>query len=145
MKGIVRLALVFAAVCMLPAASWADLSFCNRAPAKAEVTIAYGEKDAPGTTTNGHRGVTVEGWWSLAPGECAKVSGIEAKNYWVYFFAKSGPRVWEGTSFLCVPARAHRIGGHFMDRNGGCSANERLRGFRRIDASTRNYTMNLNN
>src|SRR5262245_33009146 len=52
----------------------ADLRVCNNSGAKVDVAIAYVRKDAPGVSTGGHAGATVEGWWSLSPAECAKLS-----------------------------------------------------------------------
>ena len=136
---------LFLAACALPGTASADLRFCNRGGSDIDVAIAYVEKDAPGTTTNQHRGITLEGWWTLVPNECAKVSGIHVGDHWVYYYADSdaGGR-WEGSSLLCVPSSAHTTGDHFRRPGEACPRGETLRGFKRIDASTRTYTLNLN-
>jgi uncharacterized membrane protein len=136
--------LLCAALCAVPATAWADLRFCNRSGSNVDVAIAYVEKDAAGTTTNQHRGVTLEGWWTLSPSECSKVSGINVGNHWVYFYADSSTGRWEGPSLLCVPSRAHTAGDHFRRQGEPCPQNRRLRGFKRIDGNTATYTMTLN-
>jgi uncharacterized membrane protein len=136
---------LFAATCAAPATAWADLRFCNRSASNVDLAIAYVEKDAPGTTTNQHRGVTLEGWWTLSPGECTKVSSIDAANHWVYYYADSSGGKWQGTSLLCVPSSAHTSSDRFRQQGESCPQSRRLRGFRRLDANTRTYTMNLRN
>jgi uncharacterized membrane protein len=135
--------LLFCASYALPTNAWADLRFCNRTGANTTVAIAYVGKDAPGTTTNGHAGVTSEGWWILSPGECAKVSGIHVGNHWVYYHAQSPKGTWDGTAKLCVPSRSFTVGDHFRRAEEGCPAGSRLTGFRRIDSEAANYTMTL--
>jgi uncharacterized membrane protein len=137
--------LLLAAACAAPATASADLRFCNRSGSNVDVAIAYAQRDAPGTTTNQHRGVTLEGWWTLSPEECAKVSGIDVGNHEVFYYADSSSGKWQGQSMLCVPAGAHTSSDHFRRQGEGCPQGKRLRGFRRIDASTRTYTMNLRN
>ena len=131
-----------AAVC--PAAARAELRFCNRTNGKVDVAIAYVEKDAPGTTTNQHRGVTAEGWYSFEPGECAKVSNIHAGNHEAFFFAHGGGGLWQGRSMLCIPNGRFTKGVRFRQQGEACPAGTRPRGFLRMAANTRNYTMNLN-
>lgn len=128
---------------VLPANAWADLRFCNHTGANTTVAIAYVQKDAPGTTTNGHAGVKSEGWWILSPGECARVSGIHVGNHWVYYHAHSSQGSWDGTAKLCVPSRAFTVGAHFRRADEACGAGNQLTGFRRIDTGAQNYTMNL--
>ena len=135
--------LLFAAACAWPADAGAELRFCNKTAANATVSIAYVEKDAQGTTTNGHRGVTTEGWWVFTPGECAQVSEIHVGSYWVYYHAHSPNGVWEGPPRLCVPSRAFRTGDHFRSAGEGCPAGYQLKGFRRIDTDAKTYTLTL--
>lgn len=121
----------------------ANVKFCNQTAAKTDVAIAYVEKDAPGTTTNGHLGVTVEGWWSFEPGECGIVSDINAGDYWVYFYAHSGNVNWTGSALLCVSSRVFNIGAQFKRIGDQCQAGYRLEGFRRINTAAKNHTHNL--
>jgi len=137
------IAYLAAAVC--PATGWAELRFCNRTDKKVDIVIAYVQKDAPGTTTNQDGGVTAEGWFPFAPGECGKVSDIHVGNHWAYFYAKGGAgKAWNGSSFLCVPNRSFTKGVRFMRQGETCPVGDSLRGFRRMDANTRGYTMTLN-
>jgi Predicted integral membrane protein len=132
------------AVCLLPTVAKAGLSFCNRTDANVNVSIAYVERDAPGTSTGGDMAVTAEGWWGIAPNECAEVSGINVGNYWAYFYAHQHGRAWGGKAFLCVPSKKFTIGARFGRPGDQCPAGQRLIGFNRINVSTRNYTLTLN-
>ncbi len=135
--------LLFCAGCALPADAWAELRFCNRTGANISVAIAYVPKDAPGTTTNQHRGVTLEGWWTFTPGECAKVSDLHAGQHWVYYHAHSQASTWGTQARLCVPSRPFTSGGQFLRAGEGCGAGAVLRGFNRIDTDARTFTMTL--
>jgi uncharacterized membrane protein len=80
----------------------ADLRVCNNSGANVDVAIAYVRKDAPGVSTGGHAAVTVEGWWSLSPTECAKLSSVNTASHWTYFHAESarGGSLWGGNAML---------------------------------------------
>jgi len=52
-----------------PAMAWVEI--CNSRGDRTTAAVALGAMDAPGVSTGGHTGVTVEGWWPLTPGECA--------------------------------------------------------------------------
>jgi uncharacterized membrane protein len=143
MRTPLALGLLVVAACSIPQQAWAELRFCNRTGSKTTVAIAYVEKDAPGTTTNGHRGVTLEGWWTFAPGECAQVSGIHVGNHWVYYHAYAGDGKWQGSSLLCVPSRAFTTGGSFRRPGDACPGGTQLKGFKRIESEARTYTMSL--
>jgi uncharacterized membrane protein len=123
----------------------ANVRFCNNTGSRTTIAIAYVEKDAPGTSTNGHRGITVEGWWNIEPNECKVVSSIEAGNYWVYFYAHSSDSTWAGRSFLCVASRRFQSGTQFMREGDQCQTGYRLQGFRRIETAAKNHTHNLTN
>ena len=123
----------------------ANVRFCNKTGTTATVAIAYAEKDEPGTSTNGHRGVTVSGWWNIEPNECKVVSDIDAGNYWVYYYAHSSGGTWEGGSLLCVASRRFQTGTQFMRQNDQCPAGYRLQGFRRMATAATNHTHNLTN
>jgi uncharacterized membrane protein len=123
----------------------ANVRFCNKTGATASVAIAYVELDEEGTTTNGHRGVTVEGWWSLEPNECKVVSNINAGDYSVYYYAHSSAGMWEGRSLLCIASRRFQIGDRFKRQNEQCPAGFRLQGFRSMETNAKNHTHNLTN
>lgn len=136
--------LVSLAVSIFPGAASAQLRFCNRTDVKVSVAIAYVQKDEPGTTTNGHRGGTSEGWFSFEPGECAKVSDIHVGNHWTYFYAHGSGKTWGGSANLCIPSSRFTRGVQFIHNGEPCPQGSRLRGFKRMAANTRGYTMNLN-
>ena len=133
---------VAATVC--PATALAQLRFCNRTDVKVQVAIAYAGKDAPGTTTNQHGGVTAAGWYLFEPGECAKVSDIHVGDHWAYYHAHGAGKLWEGSAMICVPNSGFTQGVRFMRQGEACPVGSRLRGFQRMDANTRGFTMNLN-
>ncbi len=127
-----------------PQISWADLKFCNKTSAPAHVAVAYVQKDPPGVSTGGDRGVTAEGWWTFAPGECASVTNLDhAGQYWVYYFAHSTLGKWEGSTYLCVPRTPFTTTGAFMRQGDTCMAGRHLERFRRSDTQARNHTINL--
>jgi len=135
---------LFVMIWAFPASGWADLKFCNRTASHALVAVAYVQKDAPGTTTNQHRGVTVEGWWRFEPNECASVTNIDdAGSHWVYYHAHSPSNRWDGDARLCVASRPFKNGAQFKRQGEACPAGYHLEGFRRSSANTRNYTINL--
>jgi len=134
---------LFLAISAIPTVGSADLRFCNRTASHTTVAVAYVEKDAPGTTTNGHRGVTVEGWWGLDPNECNRVADIDAGNHWVYYYAHSPNGKWAGDALLCVPSHRFTLGDRFKRQGEACPAGYHLEGFRRHDATAKNYTINL--
>jgi uncharacterized membrane protein len=132
------------AAAIFPATAAAELRFCNRTNGKVWVAIAYVEKDPPGTTTNGHAGVTAEGWFSFEPGQCSKVSDIHVGNHETYYYAHGDRGVWEGSSMLCIPSKGFTKSVRFIFQGEGCPAGNNLKGFRRMSANTRGFTMNLN-
>jgi len=137
------MAIVVLMLCAFPDDVWANLQFCNRTGSKVSVAIAYGQKDAPGTSTSGHLGVRVEGWWGIEPNQCATVSNIDAGNHWVYYYAHSRDGAWDGTSMLCVPSRSFETGAQFKRSGDRCSAGYRLAGFRLIQTAKKNHSHNL--
>jgi len=124
----------------------ANVRFCNKTGTSATLAIAYAEKDASGTSTNGHLGVVVEGWWNIEPDQCKVVSNIDAGDYWVYFYAYSTDGgTWDGRSWLCVSSRRFQTGTQFKRQSDQCQAGYRLQGFRMITTAAKNHTHNLTN
>ncbi len=121
----------------------AELSFCNKTSVPVTVAIAVGQKDRPGVSTGGDLGVSVEGWWEFAPGECAPVSDVNAGGSWLYYYGHSSQGVWDGSSRLCVRSRRFKNDQRFLGSKDGCKGEFRPVGFRRIDANKKNYIMNL--
>src|SRR5215467_7786811 len=93
-------AMLSAALVNAPAAlAWVQV--CNGRSDTVMTAVALGDKGASGTSQS-HPGVTVEGWWKLAPGACATVSEADASQNWLYFHATSKSGRLEGKSRLCV-------------------------------------------
>jgi uncharacterized membrane protein len=128
-----------------PALAWVKV--CNKTPGAATVAFAQGEKDGAGVSTGGHRGVTVEGWWRLAPGECAVVSTVNARAHWLYVHAHHRGRTWGGAARLCVRTASFEDPQQFLMGGRSCkptrTSDWREAGFARTDATARNHTMNL--
>jgi len=119
----------------------AYLKICNGAGSARDVAIAWGVMDAPGTSTGGHRGVTAEGWWKLAPKECKQVSSIDAGNHLLYWSVKGSS---DGPSLLCVQYKPFTLGQQFRRGGDRCPAGQYLAGFKRFNATTKNYILTLN-
>ena len=69
---------------------------CNHYSEKATVAASgVREKDAAL--------YTVEGWWIIEPGNCARL-GRYRKGYF-YLYSYAGKRVWEGSRHLCVRSK----------------------------------------
>jgi uncharacterized membrane protein len=134
---------VLFAVAVWPGVAKANLRFCNHTGKSVDVAIAYVEKDAPGTSTGGDKGVRVEGWWGVEPNGCAVVSQMNAGNYDIFFYAYSKDDVWGRESFLCVPSKAFDIGARFQRQGDRCRAGYKMHGFRSMNATTKNFTENL--
>jgi uncharacterized membrane protein len=140
---VVVLAVGAMAVLGLADPAGASLKFCNDTGARVTVAVAYVEKDPPGVSTNGHRGVTVRGWYKFDPSECAAVSDIDSAKHWVYYYAHGDGGEWAGTSWLCVGSRKLDRVTSFHRSGDRCPQGDRLVGFKRIDAHKPNYTMRL--
>ncbi len=135
----------FLALSAFDGKAWASLKFCNRTAEKVSVAIAYVQKDAEGTTTNQHLGVTVQGWWGVEPNQCKNVRNIHVGNHWTYFYAhNTSGSVWEGNARLCVPSSSFTIGSQFRRPGDACEGSSRLVGFQRLDTQAKNFTMTLN-
>jgi uncharacterized membrane protein len=137
---------VLAASALVQISTQAHAAFtvCNNTGSKINVAIAYGPKDAPGTNTGGHLGVTAEGWWSLDPRECAQLSSIHAGNNWLYYHATSRNGTSGGSSLLCVSNKPFTIGQSFRRSGDKCPPNQHLAGFKRLETSKTNYKLTIN-
>jgi len=117
----------------------AYVKICNGTGSAQGVAIAWGVKDAPGTSTGGHLGVTAKGWWKLAPKECKQVSSIDAGNHDLYW-SDGGS---DGPSFLCVQGTAFTLGQQFRRGGDRCAAGQHLAGFKRINATKKDYILTV--
>jgi uncharacterized membrane protein len=146
MKSLVKV-VVFVVVASIagvwPNVAEANLRFCNRTGATIHLAIASVEKDAPGTSTGGDKGVRTEGWWNVEPNQCEIVSTIDAGNHWVYYYAHSGDSRWAGNALLCITSGRFDTGARFKREGDRCQAGYRLQGFRRIETRAKNHTHNL--
>jgi uncharacterized membrane protein len=140
--NIARCLLILSAALIATTAN-ANLRFCNRTGAKVDVAIASVEKDAPGTSTGGDKGVRVEGWWGVDPSQCAVVSTMHAGNHEVFYFARSSDGQWAGHSWLCVSSSNFDRGAYFKRQGDRCPAGSRLEGFRSMPTRAKNHTHDL--
>lgn len=123
----------------------ANVTFCNRTNDKVDVAFAWVEKEPPDTTTNGHRGVRAQGWWTLDPRQCREVSKIVARDNEMWFFARSiAGGAWDASSWLCVTQQKFVIGQSFRRKEDTCGGDQYLVGFRGFGSSAANHTENLN-
>jgi uncharacterized membrane protein len=129
----------FLALCGMSDGVQAYVKICNGTGSAQNVAIAWGVKDAPGTSTGGHLGVTAKGWWKLAPTECKQVSSIDAGSYWLYW-SDGGS---DGPSFLCVQGKPFTLGQQFRRGGDRCPADQYLAGFKRINATQKNYALTI--
>jgi uncharacterized membrane protein len=123
----------------------AKVDICNQSGHTMDVAIAYTPKDPPGVSTNGHRGTTAEGWWTVANGDCAQVSSIHAGSHWLYIRGKSKSEVFEGDAMLCVAHKAFTISQQFKRADDRCGRDQYLARFKRVDMNTdaKNYRFTI--
>jgi uncharacterized membrane protein len=145
-RWLVRLCIPFTIAAWATSAS-AGLTLCNKTPYEIEAAVAYFLADAPGTTTNGHRGGNVHGWYKIAPNECKLVSRAVARNGEFYYRAETiphGTHVWQGQGQLCVTQRPFDEGQLFLMSGRVCPPGHYAAGFHRAPpASTIEQRVNL--
>jgi hypothetical protein len=85
-----------------------------------------------------------------------KISDIDVGNHWTYFNAFGKGKAWGGSAMLCIPSSAFTKNVSFLHLEQSprgaarvigpetCREGERLLGFRRIEANTKRYTIDLN-
>ena len=121
----------------------ASVKICNHSNVPLDVAFAHGGKDAPGVSTGGDLGVTAEGWWVLAPNECATVGGMDAREHWLYYHSKNKGGNSGGSSMLCVANKPFTLAQQFKRNGDRCPAGQHTVGFKRFDADKKNWTLNL--
>lgn len=131
-----------------PAVAWvfsapamASVKVCNGRSQDMTAAVAIGAKDPPGESTNGHRGVNVEGWWRLSPGECKVVSQANASESWLYFHAFGEGSTLQGDARLCVRSQRFSSSQQFFRT---CSGDWREVGFIRKESSAKNFRFTIN-
>lgn len=102
------------------APAWAGLTICNETPNSRSVAIGYKEAD----------NWVSEGWWNVAPGECATVVGGNLKSRYYYYRANSSSASFDGEGYMfCTQAEPFTIiGDENCNRRG-----YRSESFREID------------
>jgi uncharacterized membrane protein len=125
----------------------AGLTLCNKTPYKVDAAVAFFLADPPGTSTNGHRGGTVHGWYTLEPGACRLLSREVARAGDFYYRAETvphGAHVWQGSGQLCVSRQPFRETQLFLMGGSRCGAGHYAAGFHHApQASTVEQRVNL--
>ena len=124
-----------------PAMAWVEV--CNKRSESATAAIAVGAMDPPGVSTGGHMGVTVEGWWNLAPGECARVSEVNSSQNWLYFHAHGKGGTLSGKARLCVRSKPFTSKQQFLMKDEVCTGSWKEAGFVRRESSAKNFRFSI--
>src|SRR5262249_53051281 len=142
-RGAFGAAIAIVALGFTSTVAQASYSVCNRTQNDIKVAYAHTPKDAPGTSTGGDLGTTAEGWFSFKPGECGKISDVNAANTWLYLRSQSAGSTVEGSSMLCIQHRKFTIQQQFHRAGDRCGSSEFLAGFVRVNADKTNWTTNI--
>lgn len=130
--GRLRRLLVFAAVCMLPAAAHADFRVCNQTSSRVGVALGHKEGDAWIT----------EGWWNIAANACETLirGTLGSRFYYLYAIDYDQGGEWSGKAYMCTRDREFTIKG-----TGDCLARGYNRtGFFEVDTvEQKNWTVQL--
>jgi len=81
------------------------LTICNQHSSSVTVAIGYSNIDH---CANAGKWIK-EGWWTIAPGQCARVYGGSLKNlnrYWLYYAHTSDGTKWSGNYCTNVTQKA---------------------------------------
>jgi uncharacterized membrane protein len=132
---------VLMAMFSAPAMAWVQI--CNGRGENSTTAVALGAMDRPGVSTGGHTGVTVEGWWTLSPGECATVSTANANQNWLYFHAHGRGGTLQGDARLCVRSKPFTSRQQFLSRDETCTGGWKEAGFSRRQSSAKNYKFTI--
>ncbi len=125
-------AMIFAAVFLLPSAALAGLEICNKSDARQSVSIGYKSGDD----------WVSEGWWNIEPGDCKEpVKGDLKNRYYYYRSHVNGKAYATGEVTFCTKSDAFTIVG-----DSDCAARgfEAL-GFRKLDTgkTAKHFTLSL--
>lgn len=143
-KTVITAATVLAANLASSGSALAWVKVCNGRNEPVTTAVALAEMDAPGTSTGGHSGATVEGWWKLSPSECTTVSEANASQNWLYFsgHTKNGEHL-HSDARLCVRSEPFTSRQQFLMKDEVCKGKWREAGFSRRQSSTKNYTFTI--
>jgi uncharacterized membrane protein len=111
----------------------AAFNLCNKT--KAVVRVALGHFDGQSWTS--------EGWWSVAPTQCATLLSGPLQARYYYFYATDGAGSWEGkTSFCVLPNKRFKAEGRADCARRGFDR----RGFSEVDTGKNaDWTQTLSN
>jgi uncharacterized membrane protein len=132
-----------------PAHAWFQV--CNRSTESASVAFAYLEIGARRCDIFGscpprpQNGWSSQGWWNLAPGQCAQTYPHELRKrnsvYYVYAKGKRGGE-WKGEHSFCTISRTFTLG----NANNVCGNAGEWKRFKEVrTGNARNFTYNLQN
>lgn len=90
-------------LCLMPGIARAELKLCNQS--FDVVNVAFGQKV--------ERGFRTEGWWRVAPNQCATLLPGRLSSRYFYVFATDvfGKAVLQGSVPMCIAPRRFRIDG----------------------------------
>ena len=108
------------------------LTVCNLDSTSADLAVSH--RSAPESPD-----FWVEGWWSLNPGECAKIGRF--LTGWFYYFASSDDGEWSGDLPLCVTDEPFKRM-NFAHANVSCDEDD-LVNFNEILVESAEFTVNL--
>ncbi|TWS95127.1 DUF1036 domain-containing protein [Reyranella sp. CPCC 100927] len=121
-----------AGLMVLPGTTWAQsgvtaIRVCNQTSKQ----ISVAKASATGQTENGKPIFMSQGWYTVAPKDCAVLwSGPFSTRYY-YVYAESANSHWSGNYPMCVSDKAFRIA------DNQCGQGYRRRMFNEIDISGR--------
>ena len=135
--------LLLTALLVAPAAR-ASLVYCNRTETPIEAAVGY-----RGPIEDGTEDWIAEGWWKIAPGQCARVysAALEQRFYFYYAIATimgphdTQPFSWAGKYQFCADNKAFRSTG-----DGNCEARGlSTKNFQQLDIKpgTKDYTLDF--
>lgn len=116
--------------------AWVEV--CNGRSETVMAAVALADR-GPANTSQSHPGVSVEGWWRIAPGKCAVASEGDARESWLYFHARSSGGRFDGEPRLCVRNKPFTSRQQFLRRDEHCRGEWSDASFVRRESSEKNY------
>jgi len=84
--------------CTLAVPAISQLIACNNANVELlSVAIGFADK-----LTTGEPYLVSRGWYNINKGECATILNRPLAERYIYFYGKSGSKIWAGTTRFCV-------------------------------------------
>lgn len=116
--------------------NWATLKICNKFRSKIFLALNRFK-------SRNHGDETVEGWWTIMPGNCSNfpIDRFQYSNaYFKYYAESENNYVWQGDSPICIP---QTVFARIREPNYNCGQNEHLRKFVSEEIKTETKTINL--